>query len=490
MAVKRIMLLAVLLFSAVNASALDWPVWPDSTNQQVSATYGLVQNEIYLHTGIDIAVPQGTPVYAVESGYVKAIITLYDSPSNWRIAIADSSGTEECDGWMYAHVDRYNIYVMPGQWVEAGTLIAQVVGWSDPNIVRHLHFSRIRFSGDQYAWSNGFWDWEFIDNPLLYMENIYDPDPPVLDLAVGSQLFGFCSEGYPEYFAEGEPLSGDVNIICSAYDYVNFYQWKSVPYKLEYKIEGDSSIPWMTSVCFNEPMGSYNGYMCTYKSIIYQNDGVCNTSFTADSQAMFFNLTNTDGDGIVEVEDKLCCWHTMNFRNGDYWVYARATDLGNNVTVDSMLVTLGNYFELSGTITLQGSSSPAGTIVTAVENGACDTTDESGHYAISNVGIFEQLITVQRPGFTSFDTTISMDQNYELNTTLLLDYMCGDANYNAAINILDATFLINYIYKGGPIPIPIEAGDVNGNGAINILDVTYLINYLYKDGPEPVCPEI
>lgn len=30
-------------------------------------------------------------------------------------------------------------------------------------------------------------------------------------------------------------------------------------------------------------------------------------------------------------------------------------------------------------------------------------------------------------------------------------------------------------------------GDIDGSDAVNLLDVTYLINYLYKGGPEPVC---
>ena len=30
-------------------------------------------------------------------------------------------------------------------------------------------------------------------------------------------------------------------------------------------------------------------------------------------------------------------------------------------------------------------------------------------------------------------------------------------------------------------------GDVNHNSAINILDITYLINFLYKGGPVPKC---
>jgi len=67
-------------------------------------------------------------------------------------------------------------------------------------------------------------------------------------------------------------------------------------------------------------------------------------------------------------------------------------------------------------------------------------------------------------------------------------YICGDADDNGSVNILDATFLISYIYLDGPAPVPSEKADVNSSGSINILDVTYYINYLYKDGPAPNCP--
>ncbi|MEW5922775.1 MAG: right-handed parallel beta-helix repeat-containing protein, partial [Candidatus Zixiibacteriota bacterium] len=66
-------------------------------------------------------------------------------------------------------------------------------------------------------------------------------------------------------------------------------------------------------------------------------------------------------------------------------------------------------------------------------------------------------------------------------------FICGDANGSQSVNILDVTFIISYLYKGGPPPDPADAADVNNDGAINILDVTYLISYLYKGGPEPIC---
>ena len=54
--------------------------------------------------------------------------------------------------------------------------------------------------------------------------------------------------------------------------------------------------------------------------------------------------------------------------------------------------------------------------------------------------------------------------------------------------MLDIVFLINYKYKSGPAPDPLESADVNHDLDINILDIVYLINYKYKGGPEPDCP--
>jgi hypothetical protein len=68
------------------------------------------------------------------------------------------------------------------------------------------------------------------------------------------------------------------------------------------------------------------------------------------------------------------------------------------------------------------------------------------------------------------------------------EFVCGDANGNGNVNILDITYLINYLYMGGPRPVPLVSADVNNNGLVNILDITYLINYLYRGGPDPVCP--
>nr|MBN2276376.1 hypothetical protein [candidate division Zixibacteria bacterium] len=71
-----------------------------------------------------------------------------------------------------------------------------------------------------------------------------------------------------------------------------------------------------------------------------------------------------------------------------------------------------------------------------------------------------------------------------------LDDLCGDINGNGQIDILDGTYLIIYLYRGGPAPPNPLMADLDGSGNINILDVTFLINWLYKGGPGPNCGDL
>jgi len=66
-------------------------------------------------------------------------------------------------------------------------------------------------------------------------------------------------------------------------------------------------------------------------------------------------------------------------------------------------------------------------------------------------------------------------------------FIYGDANGDKQITVTDAIYLINYLFKGGPAPDPLEAGDADCSGAVNVNDVIYLINYLFKGGPVPGC---
>jgi len=66
--------------------------------------------------------------------------------------------------------------------------------------------------------------------------------------------------------------------------------------------------------------------------------------------------------------------------------------------------------------------------------------------------------------------------------------MRGDANNDAVINVGDAVYIINYVFKGGSAPIPVEGGNANCDAAVNVGDAVYIINYVFKGGQAPGCP--
>jgi len=73
----------------------------------------------------------------------------------------------------------------------------------------------------------------------------------------------------------------------------------------------------------------------------------------------------------------------------------------------------------------------------------------------------------------------------------------GDVNDDDAINPLDVTFMVNYVYRlqDGRTVMPLcpnEVGDVNCDEGVNPLDVTYYVKYVYKSQnafcPDPCAP--
>ncbi|MCK4858532.1 MAG: dockerin type I repeat-containing protein [candidate division Zixibacteria bacterium] len=69
------------------------------------------------------------------------------------------------------------------------------------------------------------------------------------------------------------------------------------------------------------------------------------------------------------------------------------------------------------------------------------------------------------------------------------DETFGDADGNGLINIADVVYLINYIFAGGPKPVPIVlVADADCDGMVNIADVVYLLAYIFSGGSPPCNP--
>ncbi|KGQ21549.2 LysM peptidoglycan-binding domain-containing M23 family metallopeptidase [Thermus filiformis] len=112
--------------------------WPLSGGFRITTYFG--QRGVFqrYHTGIDLAAPYGTPIYAAKSGQVEVA-----GWSGWGYGlhvVLDHGGGVET---LYAHLSR--LAVRPGEWVEAGQVIGYVgsTGWSTGP---HLHFE-VRVGG-------------------------------------------------------------------------------------------------------------------------------------------------------------------------------------------------------------------------------------------------------------------------------------------------------------------------------------------------------
>ena len=67
-----------------------------------------------------------------------------------------------------------------------------------------------------------------------------------------------------------------------------------------------------------------------------------------------------------------------------------------------------------------------------------------------------------------------------------LSLLCGDMDFSVGLDISDLTYIVDYLFGGGPPPVPMEcAGDFDNDHSINISDLTAYVDYLFLGGPPP-----
>lgn len=65
----------------------------------------------------------------------------------------------------------------------------------------------------------------------------------------------------------------------------------------------------------------------------------------------------------------------------------------------------------------------------------------------------------------------------------------GDVDRSGSFDPLDALYLVDYFWRGGPEPPCMGEADVNGSNAVDPMDPVYLVDYFWRGGPAPVpCP--
>jgi photosystem II stability/assembly factor-like uncharacterized protein len=91
-----------------------------------------------------------------------------------------------------------------------------------------------------------------------------------------------------------------------------------------------------------------------------------------------------------------------------------------------------------------------------------------------------------------FSATDCWGSSGEVNQVINV-FVHGDANHDQKVTVSDVVYLVNFLFKGGPMPWIKMAGDANGDTPdgscdlpkVTVSDVVYLVNYLFKGGPGP-----
>jgi len=97
-----------------------------------------IHNEYRMHNGVDLAAPEGTPIYATRSGYVSCA-AYEEGGAGYYVQLNHGDGYKS----IYMHMTHYIVYT--GQYVEAGQVIGYC-GSTGGSTGPHLHFG-ISYNG-------------------------------------------------------------------------------------------------------------------------------------------------------------------------------------------------------------------------------------------------------------------------------------------------------------------------------------------------------
>jgi len=134
---------------------------------------------------------------------------------------------------------------------------------------------------------------------------------------------------------------------------------------------------------------------------------------------------------------------------------------------------------------LEGNDAARWAMSGVVSNPGFDTS-----YSV--VSVINEHLFVRHPFIDDYIRVVAIPANitryvstssYTLNSRVL---PYGDANYDMVINVGDATYLLSYVFRGGPAPAPfLESGDANCDGFLNIADAVAIVSHVFQGGDAP-----
>ena len=127
---------------------------------------------------------------------------------------------------------------------------------------------------------------------------------------------------------------------------------------------------------------------------------------------------------------------------------------------------------------------------------------ENNWWGVTDSAAIEALVyhQVDDPESPLIDYMPFSDGSFEFHDTVGCcngDGIRGNADgitgTGGEIDVADLSYMVDYLFKGGPPPPCTEEGNVDAiigiGGPIDVADLSYLVDYLFKGGAAPpVCP--
>jgi hypothetical protein len=328
---KKVLLVLSLgvLVLAASAAAERWPLGPGNVLQPNGNNPYEFQNyggSSYYHDGLDVLGQGGDPCYSVDNGYVSLI--RINEPMYTGIIINYTKGQDK--GWLYWHITYSTIPFIEGDPVPVDARIGNIATWPVASF-HHVHFTRSYYPG-VIGW------YDSVDNAIEFMVPAAETDAPEFREAESGQWFSFCENNGTVRVDPGE-VKGQVDVIALIGDKIGHPTWLLVPYEITWWVTGQNgNIPPTTFLKFTgaTPPSS------TVTTVVYKREGQWYTRGDYNNRDFYFVVTNTDGDGEVEVGDEAYHLDTTTLTDGLYTFYVQAKDFAGNTTQRSMEFTIKN----------------------------------------------------------------------------------------------------------------------------------------------------
>ncbi len=165
--------------------------------------------------------------------------------------------------------------------------------------------------------------------------------------------------------------------------------------------------------------------------------------------------------------------------------------LGSGITPVPQLVSPADEVNLCSPLTFDFVWSDGGEALFYTLEFAADSEFVNGVVTIDNLEDTTYSVTLARGTYywhVKSNNLCGEESFYQDSPFSFTIYHSGDATNDGTIDLSDAIWILNYLYKSGPEPDPLESGDATCDGLVDLADAVRLLNYLFKAGPPPCCP--